>query len=138
MRFPSLLDTFFLLGTTAGLSSVLYYALPEGTAKFFGATEVSTVTKSWVRIVSAGDALYAYLYIVGLYSPASVKKMIVRGLGLFGILHFSAFYLAHRDGPPHPKGYPEGYLMSCALAAAGGLWFGFIRPPTDENNKKTN
>ncbi len=134
-----LLRLFLTLGAVgSGTSAFSYYLLPEGTAKWFNGGEISQVTSFWVRTVAAGDMLYAYLCVVGLVSSAGLQQVVVRGLWIYAMLHFSAFYIGHHQGPAHPAGSEILYITSLLLHTAAGLWWGFISPPRDEvvNAKK--
>jgi hypothetical protein len=115
-----LLDLYFLVGLTAGISGILYYFLPKGTALYFNAPaeQITPITEEWITAVAAGDFLFCYLCILGLSTGSQEwRGKIALGLGIFGIFHFSAFYYMTNVLPKFP------YLASVAISVFIVLWY---------------
>ena len=107
---------FFGLGAAASVP--LYVLRPAETLRVFGGV-VSSTAQAWVRVVGSGDALAAYVAICAATTPsARFRRVCLRGVGLYAVLHGGAFLRMHFDGHAAPS---TAHLVSTWLMVAQGV-----------------
>lgn len=129
MRSYTGIDYFFLgSALTAAPSVLLYLLVPQGTALWFGASRAVALTSTvafWVRVTAAGDALYTYAALLALrYPHRGFQILTLRGLLLYGCLHFGAFWYAHTFGEPHPGKQSLMYAPSIGILVLANWYWG--------------
>ena len=119
-------------GVAALGSSLLYLFVPDGTVKFFGGVPTPT-TNTWIPVVAAGDILCAYLlFEAARTSSAEVKRLGVRGLGLYMAFHLGAFVRGHLYSEPQPPHMLAIYASMALGTIPFVLWWGVLHPPHDD------
>jgi hypothetical protein len=106
-------------------SIVMYLFSPGGTVKHFGG-EVTNSSKFWCSIAASGDAVIAYLMLMGILDKGRNKelfKLIVRSTTVYSLFHVGGFWYWHLYGDQHPQGsamYPIGLAVAAAAFVAWG------------------
>lgn len=133
MRSQKVLSWLMILNAVTPLASVpLYFCLPFGTVKFWGGSSDNAHAAFWCQIVAAGDLLVAYLWFTALRSNfngcGEVRRVIIRGQGLYCLFHFLAFGRASL--PRFLSAFDtNGGVLSAAqfpvlpAAMSGQIWF---------------
>jgi len=127
-----LFNAICVFGGVAALgSSLIYLFVPDGTVKFFGGIPTPT-TNTWIPVVAAGDILCAYLlFEAARTSSAEVKRLGVRGLGLYMAFHLGAFVRGHLYSEPQPLQMLAIYASMALGTVPFVLWWGVLHPPRD-------
>ncbi|PUU80044.1 hypothetical protein B9Z19DRAFT_1124108 [Tuber borchii] len=117
------------LGSNALISlSTAYFYLtsPQPSIVKLGGKPSPTSTVL-TQLLASGEALVSYLCLEGLFSDSSeMRAMVVRGVGIYTLIHMGTFWWGHKKHVENPKG--AGTFISSLVVGAGvGVWWGLLR-----------
>ncbi|PWW73928.1 hypothetical protein C7212DRAFT_353544 [Tuber magnatum] len=117
------------LGSNALISlSTAYFYLTSPTASIvkLGGRPSPTSTVL-TQLLASGEALVSYLCLEGLFSSNNeMRAMVVRGVGIYTLIHMGTFWWGHKKHVKNPKG--AGTFVGGLLLGAGvGAWWGILR-----------
>ncbi|RPA94143.1 hypothetical protein L873DRAFT_1474318 [Choiromyces venosus 120613-1] len=129
MPFPEASPLNIYLGTNALISlttTYFYLTTPEPSIVKLGG-KPSPTSIVLTQLLASGEALVSYMCLEGLFSSSSeARAMIVRGVGVYTLIHMSTFWWGHKKYVKHPKGAIP-FICGLGMGAGVGVWWGVLR-----------